>query len=140
MRQIECFCTIRGESFSPKKAAKLTGWVFAEQDEPGPLSDEDSRRGLPIPPGWANYDFGLLNDCSDPCFIRWLENVKNNIPMLVYAGAEKIVLEFLVAYKGQCNLEAEPDFFAAIARLGLPVTMSCWEDESLPEPEIIIVE
>jgi hypothetical protein len=37
-------------------------------------------------------------------------------------------------------LEAEPAFFLALARLGIPVSLSCWEDENLPEQEVIIVE
>jgi hypothetical protein len=140
MRQIECFCTVYGEQFSPSEAEKLTGWAFAEHEEPGSASEDDYDGGLPVTHGWGNYDFGELNDCSDPSFMNWLENVKKTIPVLQRAGAERIVLEFLVAYKGQCNLEAQPDFFAAVARLGLPVTMSCWEDKDLPEPEAIVVE
>jgi hypothetical protein len=88
-----------------------------------------------MPHGRAILDFTTLVDCSEPLFLKWLDDIGKSIPAFKQAGAENIVLEFLVAYKYTCNLEAEPDFFAALARLGLPVTMSCWVDENLPDSE-----
>ena len=81
-----------------------------------------------------------IRDCSSPEFLRWLTDIKKSLPLFKEWGADDISLDFIVAYKYQCNLEAEPAFFLALARLGIPGSLSCWEDENLPEQEVIIVE
>jgi hypothetical protein len=140
MVKIHCILHVWGDWFSPTKTEKRTGLRFTAKRERGQISDLGVYRGRPLPYGDASLDYGEVVDCSDPVFLEWLSQIKHAIPEFRDAGAEKIELDFLVAYKYQCNLDAESDFFIALGQLGIPVTMSCWVDESLPEPEIIIVE
>jgi hypothetical protein len=140
MRKIDCFCHVTGDNFSPSAAEKVTGLVFANKVEPGEIGTFAPYRGKSVPYGHGRLDFCMIRSCSAPDFLKWLDDIRRSIPLFRKEGAEDIDLDFIVAYKGQCNLEAEPRFFLALAQLGIPVSLSCWEDEDLPEEEVIVVE
>ena len=140
MRKIDCLCHVTGDRFSPSAAEKRTGLVFADKVEPGELGTFRPYLGIPVPYGTGTLEFNGIRSCSAPDFLKWLDDIRRSIPLFKEEGAEDIALDFLVAYKYQCNLEAEPDFFLALAQLGIPVSLSCWEDENLPEQEVIVVE
>ncbi len=136
MRRIDCSCHMWGDRFSPCAAEKLTGLSFAHKEEPGQIGTSRPHLGTPLPYGSGTLKFGQVWDCSEPSFLKWLNDIKKSIPAFRQAGAEDITLDFFVVYNYQCNLEAEPDFFLALGQLGIPVTMSCWVDENLPEDDL----
>jgi hypothetical protein len=140
MRKIDCLCHVTGDKFSPSAAEKRTGLVFARKVEPGEIGTSGLHRGEPVPYGYARLEFCNVRSCSAPNFLKWLDDIRRSIPLFRKEGAEDIDLDFIVAYKAQCNLEAEPQFFLALAQLGIPVSLSCWEDEDLPDEEVIVVE
>ena len=140
MTKIDCICNVTGDRFSPSAAEDRTELVFVDKVEPGDLGTFGPYHGKPVPYGTAMLEFNDIMDCSSPEFLKWLDDIRRSIPLFKEEGAEDIALDFLVAYKYQCNLEAEPDFFLALAKLGIPVSLSCWEDENLPEQEVIVVE
>ena len=36
-------------------------------------------------------------------------------------------------YSDQCNLAMSPEFLVAVASLGVPLSFSCYEDDTLPD-------
>lgn len=48
------------------------------------------------------------------------------------AGADHSVLHLDVAFDTQCNLEFGQAFLAAVQRLGVPFTMTCYQSDVEP--------
>ena len=125
-----------GESFSPSAAEKRTGIVFDVKNEPGEIARTGRYRNRPSPYGSAIIKFEDDRSSCDPLSAQSLNILIKNIQTFREAGATTIVLHCDVAYLDQCNLEMSPGFLAAIARLEIPFTISCSQDDSVEIDDI----
>jgi len=120
-----------GEAFSPSTAEKQTGIVFDAKNEPGEIARSGRYRNQPTPHGSATIKFEDDLSSCDPLTTQSLNVLAESIPAFREAGATTIVIHCDVAYRDQCNLEMSPGFLAAIARLGVPLTLTCYQDDNL---------
>ena len=128
--KIDCHCLLQGEDFSPSTVEKQTSLVFHKKNEPSEKGSIGRYRNRPIPYGSAELKFeadSITPDMLSPKS-HSLTVLRKNIKLFRDAGATMIVLHFDVAYEGQCNIEISPDLLSKLAELGIPVTISCFED------------
>jgi hypothetical protein len=118
-----------GSEFSPDSVEKSTGIAFTAKHEPGVLGASGRYRDRPIPYGSA--DLVAPQEYTDPEAIdqRFLLDVGKLVPACEEAGATTTVLHINAAYRDQCNMEVSSAFLTSIARLGVTVTMTCFEDD-----------
>lgn len=121
-----------GGTFSPQEAERRSGVLFSEKQERGDIGGRGRFRGQPLPYGNAalrgpteEMDLSL----PDAEYFRAATALAR---VCEVSGAEIVVLHMTVAYKDQCNLEMSPAFVAALAGVGVPFTMSCYEDKTWP--------
>ena len=116
-----------GRGFSPTSVEGRTRIVFSKKNEQGDLGRLGRYRGLPTPYGSAELaseaEADLLSPNND--FFRAVEVLA---PACEAAGATEMHLHLDVAFREQCNLEIGPAFISAVARLGMTLTMSCYQD------------
>jgi hypothetical protein len=58
--------------------------------------------------------------------LAFLELVERLKPILEELGADDMTIHYDVKYRGQCNMEWSSDELRALARIGIPFTVSCW--------------
>lgn len=117
---------VEGASFQPLLVEQQTGILFSKKAEAGSIGTIGRYRGIPVPYGFAE----LM--CSSPqvdsmlpaAFVRDVEAI---VSSSVLHGATSIVLHIDVAFQTQCNLEFSPQDLAELSRLGVVVTVSCFE-------------
>jgi hypothetical protein len=122
--------SVSGSEFSPDSVERSTGISFTTKHEPGVLGAIGRYRGMPMPYGSA--ELAAPEEYVDPEAIdqRFLLAVGELVPACEVAGATTIVLHINAAYRDQCNIEVSSAFLASLARLGVTVTMTCFEDDS----------
>lgn len=117
-----------GPEFSPDNAERNAGVRFSKKNEPGDAGTSGRFRGRPLPYGSCELngpERSVALDMPDPKFFHSIQHVAREC---LAAGATSMVLHFDVAYVDQCNLEFSSEFVLALARTGVAVTMSCYED------------
>ena len=112
----------------------MSGVLFSEKKEIGSLGTTGLNKGKPMPYGSAslvspNKDLDLIE--ADAEFFGSLEKL---IPACFDVGAESVVFSICCYFADQCNFEFSPQVLASFARLGVTVTMSCYE---LTEKELL---
>ena len=116
-----------GSSFSPAKVEARTGIVFSKKNERGEPGTSGRYRGSPIPYGSAELAGRAVQaDLVSPDS-EFFGAVQILVPACSAAGATEMNLHLDVAFSDQCNLEMGPEFIAAVGRLGITLTMSCFE-------------
>ena len=133
-------CWMWGETFSPRAVERRTGIVFDAKDEPGEIARSGRYRDQPNPFGGATIKFEDDRSSCDPVSMQSLMFLAENIPVFREAGATTIVIHCDVDYRDQCNLEMSPEFLAAVASLGVPFTISCYEDDTMPYEPLEFLE
>ncbi|HOX45004.1 MAG TPA: hypothetical protein PK668_15500 [Myxococcota bacterium] len=117
-----------GPKFSPKNVERHTGIRFSKKNEPGDIGTIGRYRDHPLPYGSCELngpETGVDLQVPDPSFFESIEGAARECLM---AGATSMLLHLDVAYTDQCNLELSKDFVSALARAGVSITMSCYED------------
>ncbi len=127
------YCWMCGETFSPRTVERRAGIVFDAKDEPGEIARSGRYRDQPNPHGSASIDFVHDRSSCDPLSMESLNFLAENIPIFREAGAEDIGIHCDVDYSDQCNLAMSPEFLVAVASLGVPLSFSCYEDDTLPD-------
>ena len=129
MVHIRATLRMAGATFSPRAAVQLTGVPLSSSREPGELVHSGRYAGRPSPygsaeiraPGTAKF----LDGQEDEFFAR--------VSILARAaktlGADDVVLHLDIEHDGQCNIEFKPAFVAAVQRLGVPLTMTCYQGD-----------
>jgi hypothetical protein len=133
MLNIYADCNVWGANFSPTALEKDTGIVFQRKNEPGQIADSGRYRNQPLPYGSATLVLREGRETGEIVALQDVDFVAKHLAHFRKAGATKIVIDIVVAYGGQCNLEMNPEFLSAVASLGIPLTLSCYEDETLRE-------
>jgi hypothetical protein len=117
-----------GTDFSPEAVEHLTGISFSKKHERGSSGTIGRYRGQPLPYGSAELaspETGMDLMVPDAPFFAAIEKLA---PACSTAGATSTVLHIDVAFTDQCNIELSPEFISALARLGIPITMSCFQE------------
>lgn len=125
--EIEGYCRIVGDKFSPELAEKKTGIRFDRKNEVGEIGTIGRYKGSPIPFGYAEIDFvekGSSADLISPDapILDMLEEYQS---CFLAAGATEIDLNIDVFYKDQCNLEQSHKLLKRLAILGVDLSISC---------------
>ena len=139
MSGVTATLSISGESFSPKAAGERLGLSLGpDSNEPGELGTMGKYKGKPTPYGSASFkctvelaDGGAFEPvCADllPTSLAFFER-SDFIPALKACGATDITLFVDVTWKDQCNLELSPTLLGALAKLGVVLAISCYEDD-----------
>ena len=125
--EIEGYCRLWGETFSPKIAERKTGIRFDRKNEPGENGTIGRYKGRPIPYGSAEIDFKNDGDSADLFSpgARILDILKDHLPSFQAAGVKEAVLNVNVFYKEQCNIEQSPELLRRLAGLGVALNISC---------------
>ena len=126
-------CRLQGDGFSPVNAEKHTGLRLEVKQEPGEIAVRGRFAGRPAPFGSAVLRGDPKNRedaTSEEVFLRLLDA---HIDSFRAVGATDIVIHLDVEYDTQCNLEFEPEFIAALHRIGLPVRVTCYASCSGPD-------
>jgi hypothetical protein len=119
-----------GSTFSPAAAEERAGVSFSRKNEHGDLGVIGRYKGQAIPYGSADlFDMENGTDLAAPR-AQFFDAIERAVPECEAAGATSIVLHINVAFSGQCNIEMSPGFIASVARLGIPLTLTCFEDET----------
>lgn len=118
-----------GSDFSPANAERVSGVSFSKKNEPGSTGTTGRYRGQPLP-----YGSGELVDSENEIDLQnpnvmFFAVIERIAPACLAAGATLMLLHIDVAYTDQCNIEFSHEFVAALAQLGISITMSCFEDD-----------
>jgi hypothetical protein len=133
MLNIYVACNLWGETFSPKEVEREVEIAFERKNEPGDIASSGRYRDKPLPYGSATL---VVREGGERGVLIPFESIRflgKNLDRFKKAGATDIVLDVVVAYGGQCNLEMSAKLLNALASLHIPLTISCYEDASLRE-------
>ena len=119
------YCLLQGERFSPALAGERTGLVLVDANEPGEVAPSGRYAGEPLPYGSAMLV--LLDEDLEPgaSALEPLRGLGERLPELRALGATEASLFLVVAYEGQCHFALSPEELGALARLGVPLGVSC---------------
>lgn len=118
-----------GKNFSPSRARTETSVTFTKENEVGEIGKSGKYKLKPYDYGSASIDFEWNdNDGSFLVPIELLNLLKLHKEKFHTLGAEEIQIFVTIAYQNQCNLEFDPAFMKAVADLGIPLLLSCYED------------
>ena len=125
--EIEGYCRLWEENFSPKKATGKTGIHFDRQNEPGETGQTGRYKGTPVPYGNAEIDFADVGSSADLLSpdAPILDMLEKHLSSFRTVGVTEAVLNVTVFYKNQCNLEQSHEFLKRLAGLGVALTISC---------------
>jgi hypothetical protein len=116
-----------GNQFSPAEAETMAGFRFTQKSERGVLGTTGRYKGQPLPHGSAELEAtapGHFLTTADGPFFEAAEALTRAAQA---QGEVDVRLHADVKHDGQCNLEIAPCVLAALHRLGVPLTMTCYE-------------
>ncbi|MGD9729935.1 MAG: hypothetical protein AB7G68_20895 [Nitrospiraceae bacterium] len=123
-------CILHGERFSPRLAEQLTGIEFVSKDEPGEIGGWGRYKGKRIDYGSARIKPPETAQSSKAYDERWMvELLEAHIDQFRACGATNIVMYLAVEWEAQCNFEFDAGFLARLAKLNIPLAISCYEIE-----------
>jgi hypothetical protein len=140
MLEVSVALVAQGKTFSPRKAgAELGIDLSGTGEEPGSICMTGKFKGRPIPFGSTilhlpltpeieqSNELDAMADLLPPNLILFRR--AEIVPTLRRHGATEIRLQVVVAYREQCNMEMSSTLIAALAGLGVPVVISCFDAE-----------
>lgn len=133
MITIEADCEISGAAFSPARARELTGLRLPNGSEPGAPSKKPARPRREAGYARLNLEAEGIDPGDAEVEEALLSLVEEYASLLREAGAEEFQMWLYVDYQGQCNMEFSPEYLGRLARMGMPLLISCYqgsEDES----------
>lgn len=138
MLGITAALTVWGEHFHPSEVERLTRICFSSKNEPGEIGKKGRYAGVPKPYGSAELlmeqtSIESGSGASGLMDTRWLKHLGTIIQPCREAGATHLEVHVDISYAGQCNLSLSADELAALAALGVPLTLTCYprEEEEL---------
>jgi hypothetical protein len=124
MTTMRFICILVGKDFSPSSFEDATGYRFVDKNEKGEIAKTGRYKNCPIPYGSAT----IRDEQNQENVLGFLEKSKNK---LLNMGVESINLQLNVAYETQCNFELNADLLMCIAKLSIPLSVSCYESDSI---------
>lgn len=132
---------VTGDTFSPVTAEKDTGLNFIRKNEIGEKGTTGIHKGKPIPYGSAELRPPFEHVYSDQEHtpysdfgLHWIANVlEKHATTLVTCGADtqQMYVSLGVFYQDQCNLSISPEAMRKIGACGIPLHISCYEEDDL---------
>jgi hypothetical protein len=117
-----------GDAFSPTDAEARCGHPFTEKHERGETATTGRYRGRALPYGWA--ELRSAEEASGGPNSPFVHAAEALAAASAVSGATECTLHIDVAFRDQCNLELSRETIATLAKLGLPVTVSCFPEEA----------
>lgn len=114
-------CMISGRTFSPAKAAEVTGLHFQTACEAGHECQIGRFKGKPQP-----YGAGTLISEGGSSIETMLGQLELHIENPRRCGATDFDLRLTICYESQCNLELSSEELSRLATLGMPLSISCY--------------
>ena len=118
---------VEGDQFSPAEAETLAGFRFTQKSERGVLATTGRYKGRPLPYGWAELEATAPGDFLMTVDGPFFEAAEALTRAALTQGEVDVRLHVDVEHDDQCHLELAPGVLAAVSRLGVPLTMSCYE-------------
>lgn len=115
-----------GDAFSPAAAEVRCGLRFTEKGERGETAATGRYRGRPLPYGWA--ELRSPDDTGGGPGAPFVRAASALAVASAESGATECALHIDVAFREQCNFEMSRESIAALAEIGVPVTISCFQD------------
>ena len=125
IRSMTCQCTVQGAAFSPRAFEEHHKIRFEKSHEPGAIGDTGRYKGIPQPFGWGE----VALPCNPGELLDRTIDVLAKTRIELSATGGTAGLYIVVGYEGQCNFEFAPDYMAALARVGCPICITCYEEE-----------
>lgn len=129
MIQVRATLRMMGTRFSPSAAERRAGVNLAARCEPGELVRTGRYAGQAAPYGSgdlvARCDTGRLAEVDDAFFAA----AARLVAIAHDVGIDEMVLHLDVEHDEQCNIELSAAFLAAVQRLGVSLTLSCFKGE-----------
>lgn len=132
---------VTGDTFSPATAEKKTGLSFNRKSEIGEMGSIGIHKGKTIPYGSAELRPPFEHVYSDhehtpycDFGLHWIAEVlEQHATTLVSCGAdpEQMYVSLGVFYQDQCNLSISPEAMRKIGVCGIPLYISCYEQDDL---------
>ena len=126
-------CNVWGEDFAPGVVERETGIVFKRKNEVGDIASIGRYRNQPRPYGSGTLVLRERGETGEMIPLEGLRLVGTLLEHFERAGGTDITIDVVVAYGNQCNLEISPECLKILGDLGLPLTISCYEEETLRE-------
>jgi hypothetical protein len=125
--EVSAFLLVTGEHFTPR-VAEQKGVIFSEKNEHGDIGRTGKFKNKPIPYGSGKIEIDIsttennflpedLGRLGKPGLIELLHN----------CGAEDVALYVNIGYTECCNFELTPTLLMNLAKIGIPVGVSCYE-------------
>jgi hypothetical protein len=118
---------VQGAQFSPDAVERDARVVFSQKVERGTLATRGRYAGQATPYGSAELVDADPTTTINGGASAFLDSVER-VVALEGASHESAELHILVAFVDQCNFELAPEFVQRVARMKLPITISCFED------------
>lgn len=132
---------VTGDAFSPGTAEKNTGLSFFRKSEIGEIGTTGIHKGKPLPYGSAELRPPFEHVYSDhehtpycDFGLHWMADVlEQHANTFVSCGAdpEQMYVSLGVFYQDQCNLSIDPKATRKIGACGIPLYISCYEEDDL---------
>ena len=118
---------LSGTQFSPREAEKLLGISFVTKNEPNEIGTTGAYKGKAIPYGSCKIETSPQMKGRDELWIAGM--LDKYINQLRAAGVEDVMFTMVVEHDGQCNFELSADFLAKMAKLQIPLGISCYRGD-----------
>lgn len=115
-------CILMGENFSPSAVEKSINVFFHEKNEKGEIAKIGRFNGRSFP-----YGSCIMRDQHYKELV--IEFLENNMGKLKEYGVDNISLRLDVSYDSQCNFELDSNFLSRIAKLSIPLSVSCYKND-----------
>lgn len=133
---------VMGDTFSPGKAEKETGVTFFKKTEVGEVGTFGRNKGKPVTYGSAELRPPFHQVYSDhehhtshcDFGLHWLADVlEHHAAKFIACGADldDTYVSLGVFYQDQCNLSISPIAMKKIGSCGIPIHISCYEEDDL---------
>lgn len=130
MLRMSAWCILNGETFSPRLAEECTGIQFVRKEEPGDIGVWGQNKDKGNDLGSARIEAPKHEEYSSAYDERWMvELLETHIDQFRACGATSIVMYLDVEWEAQCNFEFDAGFLARLAKLNIPLAISCYEIE-----------
>lgn len=119
---------MNGETFSPSEARLLTGLSFTRMNDPGGIGTRGRYKGMPVPYGMCALE--VPADIPAAKRLTWLlDAALPHMGTLRRLGATEMYVSIGYFWRDQCNLAYSSEELTKLARLGIDLCVSCYEEE-----------
>jgi len=123
MINVHFYCSLHGGNFDPTPFLDHAQFEFLDYYRVGDVLQRGRFKGE-----ISNYGYICLKS-KQKGFDEFVHDLYAIKPLIVKSVADRKILHLTLEYKGQCNWEFKPILLQIISKLGLTLTLSCYELE-----------